>query len=238
MKEILGIIPARGGSKGISHKNIVDLCGRPLIEYTFAAAQKAKKLTRFLVSTEDSMIKEYSQNRNIEVVDRPLHLAQDMTPTADVIEYTLDYLAQTERYYPDYVMILQPTSPLRSAEDIDNSIALLGKKKADSVVSVVDLPHNYLPEKLMKMEGDELKFLYNGGQNYSTRQQQRILYARNGAAIYLFKTNIFRETKSYYGQRCIPYIMSKERSFDIDSAEDLEIVKAWIEYQERKIRNA
>lgn len=234
MKELLGIIPARGGSKGIPHKNIIDLCGRPLIEYTFAAARNARKLTRFLVSTEDQIIKEYSQSRSVEVVDRPEQLAQDMTLTADVIEYTLDYLEQKEGYIPDYVMILQPTSPLRRAEDIDNSIALIEKKKADSVISVVDLPHNYLPEKLMKMEGDELKFLYNDGQSHTTRQQQRRLYARNGAAIYLFKTDIFRATKSYYGQRCIPYIMGKERSFDIDSADDLEIVKAWIEYQERK----
>lgn len=234
MDEILGIIPARGGSKGIPHKNIIDLCGKPLIQYTFDAARNAKKLTRFLVSTEDSDIKKYSLKENVEVIDRPIQLAQDMTTTADVIEYTLNYLETEEKYIPEYVMILQPTSPLRSSRDIDNCIKLIEEKNADSVVSVVDVAHNFLPEKLMKMEDGSLKFLYDDGEKYTTRQQQRKLYARNGAAIYLFKTKVFRATKSYYGECCLPYIMDQNSSFDIDTLEDLEIVRAWIEYQRRK----
>lgn len=234
MKEVLGIIPARGGSKGIPHKNIVDLCGKPLIEYTFIAAKNARKLTRFIVSTEDRDIKDYAQKRNVEVLDRPGELAQDMTSTADVIEYTLNRLEQTEKYIPDYVMILQPTSPLREAEDIDTCIDLIEEKKADSVISVIELPHNYLPEKLMLMEKEKLHFLYIDGEHYTTRQNQRTLYARNGAAIYLFKTKVFQETKSYYGNKCIPYVMSQENSFDIDTKGDLEIVRAWMEYQGRK----
>lgn len=238
MEEILGIIPARGGSKGIPHKNIVNLCGKPLIQYTFEAAQNAKKMTRFLVSTEDRGIKEFSQKKNVEVIDRPEWLAKDTTSTASVIEYTLNYLEKAEGYNPEYVMILQPTSPLRYAEDIDNCITLIKEKNADSVVSVVDLPHNFLPEKLMKIEDDNLRFLYDHGENYTTRQQQRKLYARNGAAIYLFKTIVFKETKSYYGKKCIPYVMEKSRSFDIDTLEDLEIVRAWINYQGKKNNNA
>lgn len=234
MKEVLGIIPARGGSKGIIHKNMIDLCGKPLLQYTFEAAKGAEKLTRFLVSTENPIIKEYSQKKDVEVIDRPEYLAQDMTKTADVIEYTLNYLDMKERYIPDYVMILQPTSPLRKAEDIDNSIMLAEKENADSVISVVSVPHNFLPEKLMQIENDRLKFLYDNGATYTTRQQQRNLYARNGAAIYLFKTLVFRETKSYYGKKCIPYIMKKEQSFDIDTIEDLDIVRAWLTYQKQK----
>ena len=238
MEEILGIIPARGGSKGIPHKNIVDLCGKPLIQYTFEAAQSAKKLTRFLVSTEDMLIKEYSKKKNIEVIDRPEWLANDTTSTASVIEYTLNYLETVEGYIPQYVMILQPTSPLRCAEDIDKCITLIKETNADSVVSVVDLPHNFLPEKLMKIEDHYLKFLYSHGEKYTTRQQQRKLYSRNGAAIYLFKTIVFKETKSYYGEKCIPYVMEKNRSFDIDTLEDLEIVRAWINYQRKKNSDA
>lgn len=234
MNEILGIIPARGGSKGIPHKNMVDLCGQPLIKYTFDAAKNAQKLSRFVVSTEDLDIKNYAIRERVEVVDRPIELAQDMTTTADVIEYTLNYLETTEKYVPQYVMILQPTSPLRNSKNIDDCIIQVEEKSADSVVSVVELAHNYLPEKLMKLEENTLKFLYSEGEKYTTRQQQRSLYARNGAAIYLFKTTVFRKTKSYYGEYCIPYVMKQNSSFDIDTLEDLEIVRAWIEYQRRK----
>lgn len=230
MKEVLGIIPARGGSKGIPHKNMVELCGKPLIQYTFDAVCGSKMLTRCIVSTEDTMIKKYSEEQGFEVIDRPEELATDFTTTASVILYTLDFLKKKENYIPEYVMILQPTSPLRESKDIDECIDLIQKKGASSVVSVMELPHNYLPEKLMVLKHERLFFESKDGIKYTTRQMQRTLYARNGAAIYLFKTSVIYETMSYYGDDCVPYIMPKCKSLDIDDYEDLELIKAWILY--------
>ena len=232
MEEVLGIIPARGGSKGIPHKNMIDLCGKPLIQYTFDAAEKAKRLSRVVVSTEDETIREYSEKENIEVIKRPLELAGDEVETADVLLHVLKYLEEKEGYVPQYTMILQPTSPLRTAEDIDKCVELIVTEDADSVVSVVRTPHNCIPEKLMEMKSGRLSFLKDDGEKYTTRQKQRELYSRNGAAIYLFKTDMFERTRSYYGNDCVPYLMKQNDSLDIDTFEDLELVKAWMQYKE------
>lgn len=231
MEEVLGVIPARGGSKGIPHKNMIDLCGSPLIKYTFDAAKDAKKLSRVVVSTEDEKIKEYSEKENIEVVKRPLELAGDEAETADVLLHVLKYLEEKEGYIPQYTMILQPTSPLRTAEDIDKCIELIITEDADSVVSVVQTPHNCIPEKLMELQSERLIFLRHDGERYTTRQKQRELYSRNGAAIYLFKTEMFKQLRSYYGNDCVPYIMNQNDSLDIDTFDDLELVKAWMQYK-------
>lgn len=231
MTEVLGIIPARGGSKGILHKNIVELCGQPLIKYTFDAAKASNRLSRLVVSTEDDEIKTYSKSENVEVIRRPVELAGDETETADVLLHVLEYLEKREGYMPKYTMILQPTSPLRTSEDIDNCIELIMNSGADSVVSVVKTPHNCLPEKLMKLETGKLVMLNSDGEKYTTRQKQRELYSRNGAAIYLFKTEMFKQRRSYYGDLCLPYIMSKNDSIDIDTYDDLELATAWIRYK-------
>lgn len=232
MDEVLGIIPARGGSKGIPHKNMIDLCGQPLIKYTFDAARKAGKLSRVVVSTEDEEIRRYSESEKIEVIRRPAELAGDDVKTADVLLQVLRYLEETEGYMPEYTMILQPTSPLRTSEDIDECISRIVEDEADSVVSVVKAPHNCIPEKLMEMKSGRLVFLKSDGEKYTTRQKLRELYARNGAAIYLFRTEMFKQTGSYYGNDCIPYIMGANSSIDIDTFDDLELVRAWMEYQQ------
>lgn len=237
MEEVLGIIPARGGSKGIPHKNMIDLCGKPLIKYTFEAAKKAEMLTRVVVSTEDETIQQYSQKEGIEVIHRPLELAGDSVETADVLRHVLKYLEYSENYIPQYTMILQPTSPLRTAEDIDHCIEMIKAEQADSVVSVVQAPHNCLPEKLMEMKAERLYFLEPDGEKYTIRQKQRNLYARNGAAIYLFKTEMFLQLNSYYGNDCIPYIMNQNESMDIDTFDDLEIVRAWMRYKEYQLQS-
>lgn len=232
MEEVLGIIPARGGSKGIPHKNMVDLWGKPLIQYTFDAVKESVGLSRAVVSTEDEAILQYSKKEGIEVIHRPLQLAGDNVETADVLRHVLKYLEKHDHYVPQYTMILQPTSPLRTAKDIDQCIELITTENADSVVSVVQVPHNCLPEKLMKMENNRLHFLNLDGEKHTIRQQQRELYARNGAAIYLFRTDVFMQSNSYYGRNCIPYIMNQNDSMDIDTLDDLEVVRAWMWYKE------
>jgi CMP-N-acetylneuraminic acid synthetase len=216
--KIVGIIPARGGSKGIPKKNIKLLNGKPLIAYTIEAAL-ASSLDRVVVSTDCEEIANISKEYGAEVLMRPEHLAEDKTPTLPVLQ---DVVSKLDTKY-DAMMTLQPTSPLRTIEDINKSIEIFSKdNEADSLVSVVEVPHNYMPGKLMSFDG---KYL-NGNSEVKRRQEISIMYARNGAAIYITKTEKLNEY--IFGGKILPYFMSKVNSFDIDDIEDWEIVERLI----------
>ncbi len=219
---ILAIVPARGGSKGIPGKNMVDLNGKPLMQYTFDAAKESKYIDRILLSTDDEKFAEFGRSQGIEVEMRPEELATDTAVMKDVINYHLDRLAE-KGYTPDIFILLQPTSPLRTAQHIDEALKLLIEDEtADAIVSVMDMPHQYLPMKIMKMDDSgALKFYQEDGEKYTTRQALPHLYARNGAAIYAVYTDVYRKTGSLYGTRCLPYVMEEEDSVDIDKPFDL-----------------
>ena len=230
-KEILAIIPARGGSKGILNKNIIDFCGRPLIDYTFEAAEKSEYLTRIILSTDSMKIANTVKSDKIETRMRPQELSGDTSTTAEVLSYLLTELAK-ENYQPDYIVILQPTSPLRTSDDIDNCLQiLLADDKIDSVVSVQKVPHSCIPQKIMKLVDGKLIPFDSESNKYTTRQAVPEYYARNGAAVYAFKTSVFLETMSYYGNCCVPYLMSKTHSIDIDDMEDLLLARLIMEYE-------
>lgn len=213
--KIVGIIPARGGSKGIPKKNIKLLNGKPLIVYTIEAALDSN-LDRVVVSTDCEEIASISKEYGVEVIMRPANLAEDKTPTLPVLQ---DVLAKLDEKF-DAVMTLQPTSPLRIIEDINKSIEIFSSdKEADSLVSVVEVPHNYMPEKLMSFDG---KYL-SGNSESKRRQEVSKMYARNGAAIYITKSEKISEY--IFGGRILPYFMSKLNSFDIDDIEDWGIVE-------------
>src|SRR5262245_50748963 len=155
--EVLGIIPARGGSKGIPRKNLAPLGGRPLIAYTCDAARASLRLTRFMVSTDDEEIFEIARALGPETpLLRPARLAADDTPMVDVLLDIVATLERRERYRPDAVVLLQPTSPFRRAEHVDAAIELLESSGADSVVTVMAVPHQFTPSSLMRQEGNRL----------------------------------------------------------------------------------
>ena len=213
--KILGIIPARGGSKGIPKKNIKLLNGKPLIAYTIEAAL-ASNLDRVIVSTDCKEIAGISKEYGAEVIIRSFNLAEDTTPTLPVLQHVVSKL-EVEF---DAVMTLQPTSPLRTSKHINEAIELFeSDKEVDSLVSVVEVPHNYMPEKLMSFDG---KYL-TGNREVKRRQEISTMYARNGAAIYITKTEKLGEY--IFGGKILPYFMSKIKSFDIDDMEDWEIVE-------------
>lgn len=224
--EILAVIPARGGSKGIAQKNIKPLLGRPLIEYTFDAAKASRLLRRIVISTDDSQIAHIAQRNHIEVPFlRPPELAQDDTPALPVIQHTVRFLEQQAGYKPEYVVILQPTSPLRTARHIDEALDILICSGADSVVSVTEVPHQYNPYSVMKLQdGRLIPFLANSEQ-YNLRQKKPTYYARNGAAIYAFKYSTLMDKNSLYGDDCRPYLMTKAESVDIDDQLDFELAE-------------
>ena len=224
--EFLGIITARGGSKGIPKKNIKLLVGKPLIEYTFEAVKKSKLLDRCIVSSDNDEIIKFAKSENIEVpFKRPAKLATDDAKSVDVLIHAVNYLINQENYKPDYIITLQPTSPLRTAEDIDNSIKLvMNDKEADSLISVTEVPHNFNPFSVMIYNGKYLEH-YIKNKVIMRRQDKPIFYARNGAAIYITKFDLLMKEKKIIGKNCLPYFMTKERSIDIDDFFDWEIAE-------------
>ena len=222
--EVLGVIPARGGSKGIPRKNLATLGGRPLIAHTCDAVQESRRLTRVVVSTDDEEVAATARRLGVDVPFlRPAALAADDTPMLDVL---IDLVTTLEHqgYRPDVVVLLQPTSPFRRAEHIDAAIELLVESQADSVVSVVAGPHQFTPLSLMRLDGDRL-LPADGTSGPLRRQDKPTLFARNGPAVLAVRTAVLLEQHALYGGDTRALVMSREDSIDIDDAFDLEIAE-------------
>jgi len=216
---ILGLIPARGGSKGVKRKNLVKVGGMPLIQRTIIAAQNSLMLDKFIVSTDDKEIANFSKSLNVEVpFMRPRELSKDSTPIIDVLNHTLEFY-EKDVIRISAIVLLQPTSPMRSSIDIDESIAIFKEKNADTVVSVCEVPHQYTDNSIMKIHNDG-KIIQNFPNAPLRRQDKPIFYARNGPAVLVIKNSVIR-SGLLYGRNTYPYIMSKSNSIDIDDYEDL-----------------
>lgn len=222
---ILGLVPARGGSKGIHHKNIVPCGGRPLLAWTAEAAQGSELLDRTILSSDDPDIMDVAREWNIEVpFRRPEELAQDDIPALPVITHAVEWMEQVESFRADVIVLLQPTSPLRLSQHIDEAVqVLLDSPEADSVVSVTDVPHQYAPDSVMVAEGDQVVpwLPHNEGRNL--RQHKREFLARNGPAIYAFRWECLSQKGRIYGDGVLGYRMSTEESIDVDTPLDLKI---------------
>lgn len=225
--EVLGIVPARGGSKGIPDKNIYPLNGKPLISYTIAAAKSSRQLTRLILTSDSQEIINISSKYGLEApFIRPKELARDETPALPVIQYAVKWLKDNEDYQPDYIVLLQPTSPLRTSKHIDEAITRLINSDADSIVSVVKVPHNYNPVSIMKLEKGFLKPYLDYDENKNIRQLKPEFYARNGSAIYAFTNECLIRKNSIYGDKILAYEMEKSDSIDIDDELDLLLCEA------------
>lgn len=217
--KILAVIPARGGSKGIPHKNIALLRGRPLIAYTIDAARAATSLERIVVSTDDAEIAAVSRSLGAEVVMRPAELARDETVTLTVLQHVVAELAGTG-YRPDAVMTLQPTSPLRTSTHINEAArAFADDASADSLVSCIEVPHVFHPRSVMRRTADGYLVPFLDLPQPGRRQDKEPVFARNGAAIYITRTEKLGEF--IFGGRLIPYMMPEAASIDIDCPADL-----------------
>jgi CMP-N-acetylneuraminic acid synthetase len=215
--EILGIIPARGGSKGIPRKNLAPVLGRPLIAYTFDAARASKRLSRLILSTDDNEISALGRSFGIEVPFlRPPFLATDDTPMLDVIRHALSALPG---YSPDLVVLLQPTSPLRTSEDIDRTIDVAVESGADSTVTVVEVPHQYNPGSVLKMSNG-IVTPWLEGPLILNRQDKPAAFARNGPAVLVMRREVI-ESGRLYGDVVRGVKMSLSASVDVDNADDL-----------------
>lgn len=221
----LGIIPARGGSKGILRKNIQLLCGKPLIQYTAEAALKAQRLSRVILSTEDEEIAAVGRSCGLEVpFMRPVELAKDDAPTLPVLQHAVQWLEdQGDRY--DFICLLQPTNPLRRAEDIDACLAMLEHGDFDSVVSVLPVPLEYNPHWVYLQEEDGLlRLSTNENMPIPRRQELPPAFHREGS-IYATRRDVLMNEDSLYGRRVAGYLMDSATSVNIDGSKDWKLAE-------------
>ncbi|NUW28480.1 acylneuraminate cytidylyltransferase family protein [Arcobacter butzleri] len=215
--KIVSIIPARGGSKGLPGKNIIDLAGKPLIAWTIEASLKSKYITKTIVSSDNNNILEISKKFGVETIKRPDELALDTTPTEPVIEHVLKSLENIEQY--DYLILLQPTSPLRDEKDIDSAIKLLIQKKVSALISTKEIDNKIL-KAFKNNENGYLEGIANNKYPFMRRQDLPKTFMPNGA-IYIVSVKDFLKKKRLFTDKTISFEMSEEKSFDIDTKEDL-----------------
>jgi CMP-N,N'-diacetyllegionaminic acid synthase len=228
---VLGIVTARGGSKGIPRKNVVPLLGKPLLAYTAEAALAAKRLTRTVVSTEDEEIARVGRECGLDVPFlRPSGLARDETPTIPVLQDVVRRLEGAgERY--DAVLTLQPTNPLRRPEDIDGAIDLLEQTGSDSVISFVDVGEKHPARmKFIALDGRVIDPPFAEQFEGQRRQDLPKLYLREGS-IYLTRLAVLMEQHSLKGRDCRAWIIPQERACNIDTPFDLFIAEQMLRYR-------
>lgn len=232
---ILAVIPARGGSRGVSRKNIRPVCGRPLIAYTIKTALSAQHLLyRTIVSTEDPEIATIAREHGADVPFlRPAELAGDKVPTLPVLQHAVKFIEAHDEIKIDWMLLLQPTAPLRALEDIEAALNMANQNHCDSVISVVQVFAEH--PILMKRIEDNRLLPYCIEEKEGTRRQdyQPPAYMRNGA-IYLTRRDVLMEKDSIWGQVICPCIMPPERSLNIDSEMELKFVELLMQEQKKK----
>jgi len=226
--KVLAIIPARGGSKGLPGKNIKELCGKPLIVWTIEQTKSCSDIDRVVVSTDDENIADVAKKHGAEVpFMRSVELASDTASSMDVIFHTVGWLKKHENYHPEYILLLQPTSPLRTAKDIERAIQTLKDKSAQAIVSVCEADHHPWWSNILPEDGNMKDFLRPEILN-KRRQDLPIFYRLNGA-IYLSETEYLYAYNGFLGPDTFSYKMPKEHSIDIDSDLDFRLASLLLE---------
>ncbi len=221
MKEVLAIIPARGGSKGIARKNIRLFNGVPLVAVTIWQALQSRTVTRTVVSTDDDEIAGVSLEYGAEVIRRPVEISGDEAPSEAALLHCLDELVRSDGYRPDLVAFLQCTSPIRQPQDIDNAVETLLRENADSLLSVVP-SHRFL-----WVVADSVARPLNYDHNRRPRRQDRNPeYLENGS-LYLFKPWVLHQSGNRLGGKISLHVMHESAAFEIDDLFDFELVE-WI----------
>ena len=234
--EVLAIIPARGGSQRIPRKNIKKLHGKPLIEYTIEQAKSSKLISKIVVSTDDKKIAVIAKSMGVDVPFlRPKKYSGSTSPTIDVIKHTLNYLETEQNYIPDKIIILQPTSPLRTVKVIDDSIKKLNKK-ISSVISVSSVTKHPFKSFWLN-QGFLTPFTSDHEKKFYQKQKLPKLYYENGL-VYTFWYKTIKEYDSIYGSNIKPLLIDKEfEAIDIDTKFDFFIAEMilsnWKDFNER-----
>jgi CMP-N,N'-diacetyllegionaminic acid synthase len=223
MSNILALIPARSGSKGIKNKNIHPLNGRPLVEWSILSAKRVKKIDRIIVSTDGDLISSVVKELSVEVMQRPSDLAQDGSLVVDAIRYTINELSK-QNYQVDYLILLEPTSPLRSEDDINNVILEL-ENGVDSVATFCQAALN--PHRAWSIDNKKPSVFIEGAVPWMPRQKLPNAWELNGAVYGInVKRFLSHDGVSLLFGNSSAVIMPEERSVDIDNLFDLAMVEA------------
>lgn len=219
-KKILAIVPARGGSKGLPGKNILNICGKPLIYWSIAKAKKSRYLDMVLVTTDCKAIADVAKRYGAHVPFlRPSELATDYSSTYDAIRHALTYLSHSEQRQFDYVVLLEPTSPLREDDDIDRMLEKLiaHKSEFDSIVSVGEVGEH--PSLLKRLVGERVEPFCPEIPQTNRRQDNEPAYFPYGVA-YIAKTNALLEQNTFYTARCMHFVIKHYQKVEIDDIYD------------------
>ena len=224
--KILAIIPARGGSKGLPWKNIRQLLGKPLIAWTIEQAKRSKFIDEIFVSTDSEEIAKVSKEFGVMVpFMRPDSLATDVASSMDVVSHVIAHYEKNNLFF-DFIILLEPTSPLRKDNDIDSSIELLLKdESADGIVSVgeIHMEHPVIVKKINS--SGRIEPYINDGKKISQRQQADKSYFPYGV-IYMVKTEVFKQEKSFYTKNVIPYYIERWQNYEVDDIYDFIAIEA------------
>ncbi|MDT0643036.1 acylneuraminate cytidylyltransferase family protein [Zunongwangia sp. F363] len=227
--KILGIIPARGGSKGVPGKNVRQFDGKPLLAYAVEAARESSKISKLVVNTEDKEISEVAKNLKCEVIHRNHEMAADNSPVIDAVLQTLNFLKENNNEEYDAVLLLQPTAPLRTGSDIDAAVKLLkSNPEKDAVISMAKVEDHH-PARMYSIKEESLICQMP---EYETRNRQELpeLYIRNGC-IYLVRTSVLKKEKTLIPPKKLAYIMESKWSVNVDTEMDAillnELLKKW-----------
>lgn len=223
-KRVLALIPARGGSKGIKNKNIIEVCGKPLISYTVEAARKSRYIDDVILSTDSEEIARVAAKYGAEVpFYRPQEFATDAAKTIDAVVSAINMLKERGREY-DILILLQPTQPLRNEIDIDHSLELFLENGSKGLVSVCEVSDSPILIRVIKEDGAMYKLLE---MNSTCRRQDMPRYYKVNGCIYI---NLISEVKSSlsFNDNEIPYIMPVNRSVDIDAWEDVAVMEFYL----------
>jgi CMP-N,N'-diacetyllegionaminic acid synthase len=220
-KRVLSIIPARGGSKGLPRKNILDLAGKPLIAWTIEASLNSKYITKTMVSSDDKEILDISIKYGSEIIKRPDNLATDTATSESVVKHAIDYLESIGEVF-DFVVLLQPTSPLRNFKDIDSAFETMFNSDATAIISVCKFDNKVL-KTFIKNENGFLQGISNNKYPFMRRQDLPLVYMSNGA-IYITNTKSFRDGGSFLTSKTVNYLMDIRKSVDVDTLKDLNLI--------------
>ena len=221
--KVVAIIPARGGSKGIFKKNLVKVLGKPLIDWTIEAALSSSFITDVVVtSDDDDILSNTKKFEDVLLIDRPNELAQDNSRTEPVLAHALEFLKNKGKEY-DYLVLLQPTSPLRNSNDIDAAFKVLQNSEATSLISVVEPEHHPLKSFKINDKGF-LEGLVNNNFPFMPRQELPKIFQPNGA-IYIVKITEFLKKNTLFTNKTINFTMSPSKSIDIDTFEDIKRIE-------------
>ena len=232
--KVLGIVTARGGSKGIPRKNLAPVLGKPLLAYTADAAFAARRLTRVILSTEDEEICDLGRQLGLNIpFMRPSYLAQDDTPTIPVLQDVVRRLESGHETY-DAIFTLQPTNPLRRASDIDGAIDLFERTGADSVISFVEVGEKH-PARMKVIDSEGRVFDPPFAEEFEGQRRQELskLYLREGS-VYLTRRDVLMKQNSLQGRDCRAWIIPEDRTCNIDSPFDLFLAEQMLKYHARR----